>query len=51
MENQNKRNKKKQSKVAKEIDFESLAKELVRNNRGGKREKNNRSNRKNYKRN
>ena len=37
MENQNKRNKKKQSKIAKEIDFEMLEQELVKKNKNNRR--------------
>ena len=37
VENQNKRNKKKQSKIAKEIDFESLEQELVKKNKNNRR--------------
>lgn len=37
VENQNKRNKKKQSKIEKEIDFESLERELVKKNKKNRR--------------
>lgn len=37
VENQNKRNKKKQSKIAKEIDFEMLEQELVKKNKNNRR--------------
>lgn len=49
LRNDNKRNKKKQEKVVKDIDFLSLEQELKRKNR--KRDLNNANRRKNYKRN
>lgn len=46
----NKRSKAKKPKVAEEIDFDLLERELKRKNKGGNHGKNNKGNRKNYKR-